>query len=175
MMDERDAQLAIKHNREGRGHKFIVPNIQLFQGEADLISITRSGYIHEYEIKRTLSDFRADFKNKPSKHDAIKSRDPKRYSPAYFWSAIDEEVIEKCEVPDYAGLIKIQNLHGHYFMRIIKEAPRLHREKANDKFLIMLGEKMYWRYWSMFHVMMNYKNNLDRARQEIKTLKGKLS
>jgi hypothetical protein len=48
-----------------KGFIFIFPNMDVITGhEADLIAISRSGYAYEYEIKLSLSDFRADQKKR---------------------------------------------------------------------------------------------------------------
>ena len=47
------------------------PNTDKITGyEADLLAVTKAGYAYEYEIKRSLSDFRAD-KKKLEKHASL--------------------------------------------------------------------------------------------------------
>jgi len=61
------------HSYIGRG-TICIPNVSygfFSHIECDLIEITESGCIHEYEIKRSWSDFLADFK-KPHFHDDIR-------------------------------------------------------------------------------------------------------
>ena len=53
-------------------HHQMSPNVYLFDWEADLLSLTKAGYIHEYEIKISRSDFMADSK-KVDKHQALKN------------------------------------------------------------------------------------------------------
>lgn len=47
----------------------IVPNVSwgLLNHEADMVVMTKSGYLTEIEIKRSWEDFKADFK-KPHEH-----------------------------------------------------------------------------------------------------------
>ena len=49
----------------------MIPNLSwgLLQYEADFVVVSKSGYLTEVEIKRSYSDFLADFKKKHS-HDA---------------------------------------------------------------------------------------------------------
>lgn len=44
--------------------QIVVPNVLLNSYEADFITITKSDYLIEVEIKISISDFRADFKKK---------------------------------------------------------------------------------------------------------------
>lgn len=59
----------------------IVPNLSwgFLNHEADLISIDKNGYLTEVEIKRSLEDFKADFK-KENYHDT----DERVYRFGYF-------------------------------------------------------------------------------------------
>ena len=62
---ETTIQNALYHFLRQRGVWPILPNIDCVTGyEADILTITKSGYAHEYEIKLTLSDFRADLKKR---------------------------------------------------------------------------------------------------------------
>lgn len=54
-------------------HQLHCPNTTtVFPWEADLVSVTRSNLIHEFEIKISKSDFRADFKK--VKHRLLKEK-----------------------------------------------------------------------------------------------------
>ena len=66
----------------------MVPNISygLLSYEADFLAMSKSGYITEVEIKRSFSDFKADFK-KRHLHD-----DPLVY---YFYYCVPEKILEK--------------------------------------------------------------------------------
>lgn len=49
--------------------KYICENLFIFKGwESDLILITKSNYVYEFEIKISKNDFKNDFKNKRKKH-----------------------------------------------------------------------------------------------------------
>ena len=61
-MTEREIQAALYCDIVNRGHRYIVPNSGVFGWEADMISCTRAGYINEWEIKISRSDFLADMK-----------------------------------------------------------------------------------------------------------------
>lgn len=73
-----------------RGDIF-VPNVSwgLLNHEADMVVMTKSGYLTEIEIKRSWEDFKADFK-KPHEHD-----DERVYKFYYCVpSSIKDKVIE---------------------------------------------------------------------------------
>lgn len=130
--------------------------------EADVFGINRSGYMYEYEIKRSRSDFRADFKNKHYKHLILSSgkcagnydewKNGKRTgrqirrigAPNRFYFACEAGLLAREDMPTYAGLVYIEN--GG--LREIKSAPFIHKEKANDfiyaRIATILCERCAW-------------------------------
>ncbi len=139
-MKERDIARVLFHHVQQKQHAYCcssthcVPNV----GECDFLSITKSGFLHEYEIKTSLADFKADFRNKPDKHkrmkgvpvsfgryrrdeklDLVRAEDGKYIFDEgqeiqkpfvnYFWFVCPEGLIKEDEVPDYAGLIYIKH------------------------------------------------------------------
>ncbi len=66
----------------------MIPNLSwgLLPYEADFVVISKSGYLTEVEIKRSWSDFLADFKKK-HKHDAEQVY--------YFYYCVPEKIIEQ--------------------------------------------------------------------------------
>jgi len=106
-------------------------------GEADVISITKAGFISEFEIKCSRNDYLADFRNKGYKHKAMLKRAGVKVYPSgevwyksanKFWFVVPENLIMLHEIPEYAGLIYISENH----LSIIKNAPRLHKHKATE-------------------------------------------
>ena len=73
-----EIQYAIVKDILGGGKDALaVPNVSFgfFKDiECDLIAITRSGYLHEYEIKRSKEDFIADFR-KPLFHNDVRIKE----------------------------------------------------------------------------------------------------
>lgn len=130
-------------------YNFIAPNCYLNWGdftEFDLLCIRRSGFIDEVEIKRTVSDFRADFKKRGKyhlkKHELLEAGK----TPAnYFWFLMTDELASKvsAEIPDHAGIYVLR----HGFIVELKKAPRLHTSKITNTTRVHLGEKMMHRYW----------------------------
>ena len=149
------------------GRLYDVPNVYLYRWESDFISVTKSGYVHEFEIKCSKSDFKNDAKHKAERHGILQNghRNPAKWEryyidngsnmykltkdgniicnrPNYFWFICPDGLIT--EVPEYAGLMYATHLNF-----IIKKAPKLHGNKISQGQLIKLVSSMYHRYWQI--------------------------
>lgn len=111
-------------------HKALIPNsTQLLYGEADLLSVTKAGLVHEFEIKCSISDYKADFRNKKGKHYLLQHRQSYRISNYYWFVTYQFDI----EPPTYAGWILVDNgWNDEPTLFYKKEAPRLHKEKWDD-------------------------------------------
>lgn len=108
--------------------------------ECDVIMVSSSGIVYEYEIKCTRSDFKADFK-KTHKHSKLRGDLKERIQeyqskgwfliPNHFYYVCEDSLIREDEIPLYAGLIYIVNNEP----QIIKKAPKLHSTKATQRLL----------------------------------------
>lgn len=160
--------------------KYVIENLYVFSWESDKLIETRSGLIYEFEIKISRSDFKNDFKKK-NKHvilegkethiptfDGLEPKYKEKYEknylvshfkkPNYFYYAVPEGMIDKEDVPDYAGLIYVMPDDGEFkfnYLKLVKMAPKLHDTKYTDDDL-NLGEKFYYN-------MLSWK---DKFRQE---------
>lgn len=105
--------------------------------EADLFRLQNNGYIIEYEIKVSRSDFFKDFEKK-DKHEQIKSG--QRCNRFYF--VVPTCLVKIAEVPDYCGLIYV-NEHGKTSK--IKRAKLLTNEKVSESFYKDLAVKLFYR------------------------------
>jgi len=112
----------------------VLPNFFMGHYEADVIKITGSDYVIEYEIKISRSDYFADFKkgfrnwrNKVTtlKHDMIKSGD---HTSNRFYFVVPKGLIDVSECPKHAGLI----VHDGVWLQVVKPAPLLHKRKFTD-------------------------------------------
>ena len=149
-MHEFTIQNALYHHALSKQHDFIIPNIYLGLLESDLISVTKAGYINEYEIKITRSDFKADFKK--SKHLRFKHRN--KTACAYFWFVTPEGLVGIDEIPEYAGFIAVRKMKDRYpfngfACREIKRPPRLNSEKINTRQKDQILKGYMHRFWSM--------------------------
>ena len=125
--------------------------------EADVFAINQNGYMYEFEIKRSRSDFLADFKNKIHKHRRLKESDAivtyndwKSISfssgqntggkityvkiPNRFFFVCESGLISPEELPDYCGLVYVSMVKagGRDYPQFeeVKSAKLLHRHKA---------------------------------------------
>ena len=141
------AQNALYVWLDRRGQRYIVPNCSIYGWEPDLISITKKGFVSEYEIKVTRADFRNDFKRKLNKHHLLKKRFGGKYStiPNYFYYVVPLNLITEAEVPEYAGLIYLENNCVNQW--IIKKAPRLHSHPIKQYLIDYINRGLGFRYW----------------------------
>ena len=114
--------------------------------ECDLYAVTKAGYWSEYEIKLSLSDFEADFRNKKPKHMMLAS-DPLK-GPKQFWFVMPRELAEQVSVPSYAGLIAVTKRGRWMRTDTLKIAPTRPSRKASEKAILRAYRNGYYRYWS---------------------------
>ena len=144
--------------------EIIAPNIYLdWQfNEMDLLCLRKSGYVDEVEVKLTKQDFLADFrKTVKVKGDLIKTHWGSEYheyvdKPKHellaegvphcnrFSFLVPDELKEKIEIPDYAGLYVFKNGRVHE----LKAATLLHKRKISTEHKLQIGRKMAYRYWN---------------------------
>lgn len=142
----------------GRGFKVFATGVEIAcMHEADVFGVNNNGYIYEYEIKQSRSDFKADFKKKKHKH--MENKDPVRvYNewikgkrtgnkcecikiPNRFYFVCNEGLISVDEVPDYAGLIYMAD----GVMLEVKSAKLIHKTKANNQVYKAVATKLSYR------------------------------
>jgi hypothetical protein len=113
--------------------------------ECDVISISKANYIYEYEIKISRADYKKDFiKEKHSQmirenHTKIVKGEMMYLSPNYFNFITPRGLISLEEVPEYAGLIYINE---DLTFDIIKKPLLLHKTKASPQFIRKLAHNL---------------------------------
>jgi hypothetical protein len=154
-LDEQRIQEALFGYLYGKGNEIVLPNISwsYLRWEADTIGITKAGYLYEYEIKTTYSDFLNDFKKR--KHHALK-RGERVGSPNYFIFVAPMNAVPLC-LPDYAGLIEISQNGSRLFVEEIKRPKMIHRNKLTPKDKIAMLRVIMFRYWKMSSQLTKYK------------------
>lgn len=114
--------------------------------ECDVISISKSDFIYEYEIKISRSDYKKDFTKE--KHSLITNEKFTNVTsdgevwyllPNYFNYVVPRNLITIDEVPNYAGLIYIND---DLTFDIIKKPSLLHKVKANNKLIRKLSHNL---------------------------------
>lgn len=133
-----------------KSHEIMSHNTYALQArlEADFLSVTKSGYVHEVEIKISKSDFKADFKKvsgKTLKHDLIKCGELANY----FWFCTPLNLLDLSDIPDYCGLIEffVDKRHGVQLL-VRRNAPKIHANKVKDSVKTAILRSMYYRAWT---------------------------
>lgn len=139
--------------------------------EADVWELTKSLFAVEYEIKLTRHDFKKDalkqddlmkhtWRNNGdihigphlSKHVRLQMGDPK--GPSQFYFVTPWGLITAAEVPHWAGwaTVSLRDKYWkppyHLSLHIEKRAPRLHKEKVDEKAVRALHKCGYYRFHS---------------------------
>ncbi len=121
--------------------------------EADMVMIS-AGEVTEFEIKTSLSDFRADFK-KP-KHAAFAKLferglylpHAKEALPNRFYFVLPA-ALGINQVPSYAGLLLVHQGEGGEAtgLELLSKAPRLHSRLCSPEQWRAFGRSLHARYW----------------------------
>ena len=139
----------------------VAHNINMFPFESDVLALKPSGNLIEYEIKISVSDFRADFKKRKKPRRYINEKGFTRHEflqsgkgANKFYYVMPSEIYEKVsgEVPDWAGVITAGtgvDLHGEYLGLTIKRMPKnLHSRKFYSDTKEKIMKAMYWKAWN---------------------------
>jgi hypothetical protein len=154
---EKTVQDAVYVHCAIKNHEIMVPNSQLFKWESDMVSVTRTGFIHEFEIKVTRADFKQDAKKERARLllDPVVKGYFQNYPcsrPNYFHYVVPDGLITANEIPEYAGLIyAMKPVVGYRLsystISVIKNAVRIHKERIVDAQRRQLERSMAFRYW----------------------------
>lgn len=134
-MNTRTIQRRVIRRAELANHKLACKNIYLFdKWESDVITLDHMNRLHEIEVKRSRSDFHADF-NKEEKHYQMSNG----YGAHQFYYACPQLMIKPEEIPEYAGLIYCTSTGAF----IAKSAPALHDDVASMEQMLKIAERIY--------------------------------
>ena len=147
-MDSKEITLAVGCKLFEAGHTPICANFQTMAlHECDIISVNSNGFLSEFEIKVSVSDFKADFKKK-AKHQTLqhgpfakvtKNGELTHYACSYFYYVCPACLIREDMVPAYAGLIWV-HANGRVDTKI--QAPLLHKYKADAKLIKKIAHNL---------------------------------
>lgn len=152
-------QFCIKKN-----HEMVVPNIKCTHGywEADLLSLTKTNLVHEFEIKCSRADWKKELNQingighpgrKLYRHkmltEQFHSNDDLNISPNYFWVVAPSGIVQLDELPLWCGYIEVYEHRDQQKIKIVKSASRLHAYKARDKVIMSMARGLNYRLWSM--------------------------
>lgn len=137
--------------------------------ECDVFELSKSNFYTEYEIKLSRADFKADrYKTERTwgfddgyqmiernKHQCLSNRI--KTGPNRFYFVVPPGIVTLADIPEWAGYIEAEWLNGKrqfpVYIRTIKQAPRLHKEKLPETIRSHLLRTFYHRYqWWFLHV-----------------------
>lgn len=177
-MTSKDIQRAL-FGRIGSQSQLMIPNYTPNHWfESDMIRVTNSGYMEEYEIKISVADFKIDCRKGPSERDkqfflsfspessTYKNFDPRTKherlasgdarGPCRFFFAMPEDMAAKVEIPEWAGLVTFrENQYGICMNRMdeetntYKKPKQLHKGKVCEKMMDHARGVFYFRYWNL--------------------------
>jgi len=165
MTTEKEMQKLFYKHRYAN-YELIATNVCLNSGsnEMDILALRSNGLMDEIEIKSTLQSYKDDFSKtirfKREETDngyPLYDEIPKHYAIKngltacnYFWFLMPDELVDKCDIPGYAGiLIYSADDNGVNRLRLRKSPKLLHEHKLSDKERYNAAKRMateYWRY-----------------------------
>lgn len=128
--------------------RLIVPNVSWgfgFSYEADLVAVSRDGYLEEIEIKISAADLAAD--RKKNKWTKGLDRRVKR-----IWFALPEDIAIKHAdlVPSIAGIFHcVRNRVGEVVAKIQRRAEILYPRKLTPEEMLKLAHLGAMRIWNL--------------------------
>jgi hypothetical protein len=130
--------------------------------ECDVMAVTKAGYFEEYEIKLSASDFKADAKKCAvdgycrgkrieGKNKHLELQNKSLDGPARFWFVVSHTIVDKIEIPEWAGLKVAYNFNqnGRVYLKDHKKAPKLHSSKVDGAIIEHAKSVCYWRFWNI--------------------------
>ena len=126
---------------------FVIPRsrwgIKEINHECDMLALSKSGVLHEIEIKISKSDLLADKRKRHSHESDIIKR---------LWFAVPSEIVEfaKINIPENAGLIScgMTSSKKYFASRVIRRPKFRGKEKPDQSVIKHMYELMAMRYWS---------------------------
>lgn len=168
-MTERNIQRALYLDRN-KGAQLVCTNYTpLDWWEADVFLVTKRGYAVEFEIKLSVTDFKADaqkerqfYENREhpdhserwrptarKKHDLLAAGD--RRAPSRFYYVFPKTLNFSPDlIPPWAGMLTVDSHpSGYYRVHEVKRAPQIHRTPADPKIVRHCQSVFYYRYWRL--------------------------
>jgi hypothetical protein len=120
--------------------------------EADMLIVSKTGYISEIEIKRSIADLRNDFTKKNHTHSSQLINK--------FYYAVPEKLVEKTKLLllEHKRVAGIISYSENKKINIIIEAPNLKKRKITLEErvkLLRLGNMRVWRMHKYFEKLEN--------------------
>jgi len=172
-MYEQHIQRCLWQRHRSAAHAILPNYTPVGWHECDLYVVSRAYRTVEYEVKLTLTDFKADVR-KRRKHKELQNRCGKNM-PNRFFYAVPAMVVSPRDVPDYAGLMYFRWSAPERARRlaaplaaVIRTAPQLHDRRVTDATINEMRRTAYWRFWNERFGFEDYRRN-SRAWAAAKT------
>lgn len=120
---------------------FVLPRVAYglkgIEHECDLLALSKSGVLHEIEIKISKADLLADKRKRHTHRSELIKR---------LWFAVPSHMKDfaKDHIPADAGLIVVEK----YFCEVVRMPKHKGKDKPNAEFIKHMYELMAMRYWS---------------------------
>lgn len=86
--------------------------------------------------------------------------------PNRFYYACPKGLIDKKDIPEYAGLIYVDR----YSFKIIKKAPLIHKEKIKQNINRILLDKFYYKYLGAINSMHSMERDIDHVKNQFELI-----
>ena len=153
-MNERQIQYRL-YRALWQQSELMVPNCCVFGWEADMLRVTKAGYVWEYEIKISRADYLADT-DKTRKHEILSTGGTEEWTgellvrdrPRHFIYLMPAGIAQAAEMPDYAGFVQLEpQNNGVWRLAVIKPPPALGKGKITDEQRLQMLLSTYHRFW----------------------------
>lgn len=134
-------------------------------GNPDALGVLPDRRLVEIEVKRTMSDFRAN--NKKTHLQGFKSGTTSPGLPSIYYFLVPPQLVEKVlpELPDYAGLLGCSLStwpNGARVLNVIKQAPRMQRHRLTIQQCIMMSKFVSRAFASEYATSVRLENSLKQ-------------
>lgn len=136
-------ELTIKQAIRDLNHLLAVPRCESLGFEADVLSITKTAFTHEFEIKISRGDFIKDSKKKKFQPEYVHLRSN------HFWYVCPDQLIKLEEIPKEYGLCYYKRVwKGNKaidYLHIMRRPERISSKKANRKIFTKMAVSLNWK------------------------------
>lgn len=166
-INEREIQNRLWHSLY-KTCDLVVPNFFVGAWEMDMCALTKAGVLVEYEIKRTLADFRNDFTKTSEIREGGKWVQVLKHEhmvgskgAARFYFVVPNSLVPDALelLPKHAGLMCFDPTQSRGSFVTERKAPLLHHNPVDVALKTRMCKAMYWRYWNLRR---DFENALKR-------------
>lgn len=137
-----------------------------FHGRPDVLGITKDRYLVEIEIKRSISDFKA---NERKDHVLTRECHVAKW-PLFFWFLVPSDIADKAMglLPEYAGLLRAPRADECQQISCIVKAPKNNAsERLTTREMMELGHCMANQIYSNHKVIWHQRFQIAYLQAEL--------